>query len=218
NEQERIAQTVRCVFDHGGGKLLEVLVVDAGSSDHTAQRAAAAGATVLHSPQQGRAAQMNYGASRAAGSILYFLHADSHPPKGFAADIIDACKEEADAGCFRLAFDRDHPVLKCYAWFTRFDVDFFRFGDQSLFVRRAAFDGLGGFREDHKVMEDQEIVRRIRREHNFVVLSSSETTSARRYLDVSVIKLLLIFLVIVILYYIGVDQQRLVNIYKYWLS
>ena len=55
---------------------LEILVVDGGSTDKTTARAAALGATVIHS-QRGRGCQQNVGAAKAAGEHLLFLHADS---------------------------------------------------------------------------------------------------------------------------------------------
>ena len=37
----------------------------------------------LFSSKKGRAKQMNFGAQKATGNILYFLHADTFPPKHF---------------------------------------------------------------------------------------------------------------------------------------
>src|SRR5699024_12194073 len=92
-------------------------------------------------------------------AVLYFLHADTLPPRNFALDILKSVKKGLNAGCFRLSFNSKHPLLQGYAWFTRFNADCFRFVDQSLFITHAAFDRAGGFREDHIEMEDQEIVR-----------------------------------------------------------
>lgn len=62
----------------------------------------------LLSVQKGRAAQMNYGASLAAEEILYFLHADTLPPKNFTHDIAKAIKHGYGAGCYMLSFDHNH--------------------------------------------------------------------------------------------------------------
>ncbi|MCW9708754.1 TIGR04283 family arsenosugar biosynthesis glycosyltransferase [Fodinibius salsisoli] len=214
NEAEVIAKTVRQVFDKGNDLIEEVIVVDGGSSDETVSQAQQAGATVIDSPSKGRAAQMNRGAEHATGDILYFLHADSRPPANFAASIHRSITTGSDAGCFRLAFDDDHWLLTSYAWFSRFDIDFFRFGDQSLFIKREVFAQLRGFREDHIVMEDQEMVRRIKSDFSFTILDGAVVTSARKYHKVGILKLQLIFSLILTLYYLGVSQERLVGIYK----
>lgn len=218
NEEATIAGTIRSVRDNSGEAVTEILVVDAGSSDATVREAQKAGATVLQSPRKGRAAQMNYGARHTRGEVLYFLHADSHPPKDFDRAILDAIQSGRDAGCFRLSFDDSHKLLKYYAWFSRFNITAFRFGDQSLFIRRNVFLQVGGFREDHIVMEDQEIVRRIKKSHAFTVLSKVVTTSARKYREVGVLKLQTIFFLIFSLYYLGVDQQKLASLYNRWIQ
>jgi len=217
NESNTIVETVTKVRNADTDSLKEIIIVDGGSTDETIQRAKKINVRLLHSPQKGRAAQMNYGAKQAHGDILYFLHADSHPPLGFDKAIGQAIEKGCEAGCFQLSFDDDHFALQFYAWFTRFDIDSFRFGDQSLFVKQAVFNQIQGFREDHMVMEDQEIIRRIKSSFSFTVLNSNVTTSARKYRRHGVIKLQLIFAFIFLLYYLGIAQQKLVKLYKKFL-
>ncbi|RPD48702.1 glycosyltransferase [Hymenobacter sediminis] len=193
----------------------ELVVVDAASPDGTAAAAQAAGARVLQSPRRGRAAQLNHGASQARGQILYFLHADTYPPVGFLQHVREAVAAGAGSGCFRLQFDYPHWFLQLNAWFTRFDVDLIRFGDQSLFVRRDVFEQARGYREDLLVMEDQEIISRLRRGGPFRVLPQAVVTSARKYLDNGVYRLQLIFTLIAVLHWLGVSQPRLVQLYRY---
>ncbi|MGD8426227.1 MAG: TIGR04283 family arsenosugar biosynthesis glycosyltransferase [Balneolaceae bacterium] len=211
NEGEKIYQTLEKVKEHAKDTP-ELLVVDSGSRDNTVLKAAAAGARVVQSPRKGRAAQMNYGARQVDGEVLYFLHADSIPPRNFDQKISDALNSGSEAGCFQLAFDEDRPLLNMYAWFTRFDFDLFRFGDQSLYVAREVFEDIGGFREDHLVMEDNEIVRRLKSRYSFVVLEDKVETSARSYLEFGILKLQLLFTLIVILYHCGVDQETLAHL------
>ena len=78
----------------------EVIVVDGGSQDKTLQiidfYAKNADVNVrLISSEKGRARQMNKGVRNATGSILYFLHADSFPPKSFDESIISEIKNES---------------------------------------------------------------------------------------------------------------------------
>lgn len=214
NEEKFVVHTIESVWRLGHGFVKEVIVVDGGSSDQTVTKARSVSADVIISPKKGRAAQMNYGASHAQGNVLYFLHADSIPPEGFDRKIINEIEQGNPAGCFRLAFDHDHFLLRFYAWCTRFDIDAFRFGDQSLFITCDLFEKIKGFKDDHIVMEDQEIVRRIKPQENFCVLKDSVTTSSRKYLRNGIIKLQGIFLLIFTLYKVGVPQQKLALIYK----
>ncbi|WP_170172744.1 TIGR04283 family arsenosugar biosynthesis glycosyltransferase [Hymenobacter rigui] len=193
---------------------VEILVADAGSPDGTAVVAQAGGARVVLCPQRGRAGQLNAGAAAATGRILYFLHADTYPPRGFPALIRAAVAAGVGSGCFRLRFNQPHWFLRLSAWFTRFDVNALRFGDQSLFVQRTVFEQAGGFRPDLQLMEDQEIVHRLRRYGRFRVLPQSVTTSARKYLAVGVYRLQATFTLLALLYWLGVSQARLVQLYR----
>jgi rSAM/selenodomain-associated transferase 2 len=192
----------------------ELLVVDGGSTDPTPRLAAEAGARVWQSPRKGRAAQLNHGAAQAGGAILYFLHADSYPPPGFLADIRRAVAAGAGAGCYRLVFDNGHWFLRLSGWLTRLPLTLFRFGDQSLFVEKELFMRVGGYREDLLVMEDQEIVARLRRAAPFRLLPRVVVTSARKYLVNGVFRLQGIFALIVLLYQAGVSQARLLRVYR----
>lgn len=214
DEEECIVKTVGSVLKRAGGFVKEVIVVDGGSSDQTVKRAQTTPATVVASPRKGRAAQMNYGASVSQGNVLYFLHADSIPPENFDQKIMDSVDRGNPAGCFRLAFDTDHPLLNFYAWCTRFDVDAFRFGDQSLFITKKLFNKIKGFKEDHIVMEDHEIIKRIKKHASFLIGKDSVTTSSRKYMVNGVVKLQGIFTLIFTLYKMGVSQSKLVLIYK----
>lgn len=212
NEEDFIVDTLWAVQKNSGELLHEILVVDGGSSDHTMAEAENAGAKVLTSPQKGRAAQMNYGAEQAQGEILYFLHADSKPPADFDQQVHRAIGNGFESGCFRLAFDASHFLLNFYSWCTRFNINAFRFGDQSLFIERDIFFEIGGFREDHLVMEDNEIVRRIKKKYSFTILDNAVETSARAYRKLGIVKLQLLFALIYLLYFLGVAQETLADI------
>lgn len=215
NEEGHIGPTVRRLLKSSDADaILEIIVVDGGSSDATVAEARAAGAIAIISPKKGRSAQMNAGAAAAKSALLYFLHADSIPPEGFAADILNAVEKGYSSGCYRLQFDHAHWFLKANCWFTRFDVNAIRFGDQSLFVTKVVFEKAGGFCEAHIVMEDQEIIRRIRRHGRFKVMKRAVTTSARKYLDNGVYRMQAIFFLIYFMYQLGYPQQRLVRTYR----
>ncbi|MBC6612170.1 TIGR04283 family arsenosugar biosynthesis glycosyltransferase [Hymenobacter sp. BT507] len=217
NEADSIADLVRYLRAATVGEDVEILVADGQSSDATAALAQAAGARVVVCPRKGRAAQMNHGAQVATGQVLYFLHADTYPPAGFLTDIRQALALGYRSGCYRLAFDHPHWFLRANAWFTRFPWTVVRFGDQSLFVSKALFGQIGGFREDLQVMEDQEIIVRLKTQGLFRVVPRTVTTSARKYLDNGVYRLQGLFTSIAVLYWLGVSQANLVRFYRFFI-
>jgi len=214
NEAEQIEHTINKTLMANGKEEIEIIVVDGGSTDDTINIAEQCGAIVVTSARKGRAAQMNVGASMAKHDLLYFLHADSIPPDNFTSQILKANKDEILSGCFRLTFDYNHWFLKANVWFTRFNVNAVRFGDQSLFVTKDIFRKSGGFREDLLMMEDQEIIHRIRKFGTFMVLNDVVSTSARKYLDNGVYRMQGIFYMLWGLYYLGYSQEKLVQLHK----
>lgn len=220
NEQAYIADTIRYLRGIENAELIkEIIVCDAGSSDLTVQEAEKAGADrVIISDRKGRSVQMNYGASFAKGDILYFLHADTLPSSDFAFHIADAHKKGFDAGCFTLSFDHEHWFLKANCWFTRFDFNSFRFGDQSLFINTQIFTQSGGFCEKHQVLEDQEIITRVKVVCRFTVIQKSVLTSARKYLANGVYKTQSVFFLIYLMYKLGCSQERLIKTYRRLMS
>ena len=214
NEEKQIGKLIDHLKRAESGYIEEIIVVDGGSSDRTRELASEMGAKVLPSPKRGRAVQMNAGAAAAGGNILYFLHADTLPPYGFDQEILAAVKKEYGAGCFRLRFDTDQPLLRFYAFFTRYRTTFLRFGDQSLYAERKVFEKIGGFDESLTVMEDQKIVRELRKQTPFYLSEREVITSARKYGKNGVVRLQCVFFLIWFLYYLGVPQQGLVKLYN----
>lgn len=191
----------------------EVLVVDGGSEDKTSIIAEAAEAIVLNSPQRQRAWQMNLGAQQAKGEILYFLHADTLPPCGFAQKIWEANARGYQAGCFRLIFDWSHWFLALNSWFTRFNFNVLRFGDQSLFVEKQLFDIIQGFDSALTLFEDQDIIARLLSKKQFLVIPDYVVTSARKYRDNGPFRVQAVYFLLYLCYRLGLSQQNLLRLY-----
>jgi rSAM/selenodomain-associated transferase 2 len=187
----------------------EIVVVDAGSNDGTAAAAARAGATVVTETGT-RAAAMNLGASITTGDVLLFLHADTILPEG-ASGAIAAALRSASAGAFRIRFDQPRPVLELLAN-VRSHLFKVVYGDQALFVARAAFDRAGGFRPI-PIMEDRDLAGRLRRDGGLAIVPLAVTTSGRRHRDGGLMRTLARVWLIQLLYMLRVSPERLARRY-----
>ena len=215
NEAATIAKVVTDARLYGGTAVVQVLVVDGGSTDQTVALATKAGATVLSSPQPGRAAQMNLGARHATGNVLYFVHADVRLHPDFVSDIQQALATGYGAGRYRFRFDADLPwLLRLNSYATRFGGAASRGGDQTLFITRPLFDRLGGFDEQYVIMEDFDMVRRIEAVAPFVVIPKNVIVSARKYQQNGWLRVQLANLLAVVLFSCHVSPMRIARMYK----
>ena len=219
NEEKNVHDVINRLQKYGDCYVLEIIIVDGGSTDNTAQVAEAAGAVVVTSPK-GRALQMNAGAARAAGEVLYFVHADTQVVESFAEDIFEAIQEGYQAGGYRFRFDSDRWLLKINSYFTRFDSLFVRGGDQTLFVTRALFRSLGGFDERYVIMEEYDFLRRMWKSQRnlFKLIPKEVVVSARKYETNSWLSVQLANLVAVLLFKMGRSPQYIAHLYKKMLN
>lgn len=213
NEEAVIGDLLAYLCSHTS-PVTEVILADGGSTDRTCAIGVEQGARVLHCTCKGRAPQLNAGAAAATGQVLYFLHADTYPPPNFEVQLQQAVQQGIASAAYRLRFDLPHWFLRLNAWFTRFDVDALRFGDQSLMVLREVFTKAGGYNECMRLLEDQEIIGRLRRYGRFAVLPWRVTTSARKYKELGVYRLQGGYFLIYSLYRLGASQERLLQVYR----
>lgn len=214
NEAQNIGRLISYLQQNSNGGGVEIIVSDGGSQDQTIAVARIAGATVVSSPAQGRAEQMNYGASLSSGEVLYFVHADCFPPKSFVADIEQATRQGYDLGRYRTKFDSAKTIFRFNAWFTRFDLFISMGGDQTLFVRRSLFKETGGFNNEMKIMEEYEFCERARAKGRYTIMNGAALISARKYETNSWWRVQSANAVIICMYKRGASQQKMVDRYK----
>ncbi len=167
--------------------LEEILVVDGGSGDQTGDIVRAHPHATLVTSPRGRARQMNAGAHRARGHALVFLHADVELP-GDAAWWIRSTLAQPGvvAGAFRTwTTDDGDGHRRPSPWLHLADIRSryarIPYGDQAIFVRREAFDSVGGYPEI-ALMEDIELSRRLADIGKLRVVPKSVAVSGRRFL------------------------------------
>jgi rSAM/selenodomain-associated transferase 2 len=195
---------------------LEVIVVDGGSADGTAEAARAAGATMVLSAPRGRGQALSAGAEAARGEALLFLHADCFFPPGGLAALERLLRErpEVVGGNFRLLFDGNDGFSR---WLTGFYALIrrlgFYYGDSGIFVRRAVLEAIGGVRPI-ALMEDYDLVRRLRRAGpTACVVEPPLVTSSRRFAGRRPAAIVLGWVRLHLLYWLGVDPGRLALLY-----
>lgn len=218
NEASNIGALLRFLHQNKRSNVIEIIVSDGGSSDGTLQTALDNGALAVLSPERGRAQQMNHGASLAKGDVLYFIHADTFPPLTFAEDIGNAIEGGYDMGRYKSKYLSRQPLLRLNEWFTRFDFFICMGGDQTLFVTKALFDQLGGFKRDMMLMEEYEFCKRARERGKYKIMNGTALISARKYEKNSWLQVQKANYAVVQLYKKGASQQELVNTYKRMLN
>ena len=191
----------------------EVIVVDGGSKDDTAQLVHARGVRLIQS-ERGRGAQMQAGARASGGEVLWFLHADTIPPRDSLKLIAGSLSDpKVISGCFDVYFDSRRISVHFLCWFYRRLRSFgVCYGDAAIFVRREAYELVGGYKS-LALFEDLDLVRRLRRYGRMARVPAAVTTSARRFERRSFALTFARWTFLQILYWLGVSPQRLNRLY-----
>ncbi len=219
NEASTIAKLINHLFKNSSkNNISEIILVDGGSTDNTKTIISKFNKVTFLQAPKGRAKQMNYGTKHATGTILYFLHADSFPPKNFDKFIINEVKKGNEAGCFRMKFDSKHWWLKLAGWLTKFSWKACRGGDQSQFITKTLFNSIGGFNEDFTIYEDNDLISKLYAINKFVVIPEWLITSARTYNTNGVWKLQFHYWTIHIKRWLGASPENLNNYYCRYIN
>jgi rSAM/selenodomain-associated transferase 2 len=190
----------------------EVIVAAAGGDASLSTLRAARPDLVWITAPRGRARQMNLGASIARGEWLVFLHADTRLTPGWRGAVNRAQTDaRVSLGCFRFALDSPAAAARVIELGVRLRVWLLGlpYGDQALFVRREVFVRLGGYR-DLPIMEDVDLVRRLRVTGRLYAASEEAVTSARRWEEDGWLRRTARHLSLIVRYFAGIHPDRLV--------
>jgi len=211
NEADNIADTMANI---GHEKNREVIIVDGGSIDNTVSIAKKLGAKIIQSSPP-RSRQMNQGANAASKDILLFLHADTLLPENFDRHVIGALVQPGvAAGSFELRVDSPVPSLRFIERIANWRSRCFKmpYGDQAIFMFSKVFHQMGGF-PNISIMEDFELIRRLRKKGDVVTLPQPVITSPRRWLNQGILKTTLINQLVVLSYFMGISPSTISRLY-----
>ena len=213
NEAEHIPALIDQLRREDPGS--DSLVIDGGSTDGTLDLALKAGARAIRGAR-GRGQQLTLGAEVAEGDVLLFLHADSRLGSGGLQQLRAGLADpRVVGGNFRILFDGGRPfdrwLTRFYAWFRRFGL---YYGDSAIFIRREALQRIGGLRPI-ALMEDYDLCRRLERSGKTICIAEPPvTTSSRRFEGRWPPRIVAGWLLIHLLYYLGISPDVLARLYR----
>lgn len=212
NEAQNLQRTLDSVGEPSDA--LEVIVVDAGSTDATLEVATKHGCKAFIG-NPGRAKQMNAGAAVASGEYLLFLHGDTVLPVDYRLEIERVLTTKVACGAFPLRIDAKGVALRTIEAGVAFRSRIFQmpYGDQALFFRAADFYAQSGFKQ-MAIMEDYDLVARMRKTGSVGLATIPVTTSARRWIKRGVLKTTIINQACVIAYRLGFSDRTISKLYR----
>ena len=213
NEAKRIGSTIdRCMRLPGRW---EIIVVDGDSDDETRDLVPQSSVALVAAPR-GRGTQLQRGAQSASGEILLFLHADTALPDCAYGEVVAALSTGSTlGGNFALQFEDAVPKSSFLEWlYPNLGLVGLAYGDSAIFVSRAAFEAVGGFRP-YPIFEDLDLIRRLRQRGSMVRLQVPVVTSSRRFKNKSFPLTLARWTALQVLFWLGVSPHVLGKYYSH---
>lgn len=213
NEEACIRRCIESVRSAAAG--CEIIVADGGSTDRTGEIAESCPKVQLVRSEAGRGNQMNRGATHAQGDVLLFLHADTTLEEGWHDDIAAALRNhEISGGAFTFAINnqmRRYRIVEAWVW-MRCRIFSLPYGDQAIFIKRSFFEKLGGYK-NLPLMEDVDLVTRMKKLGRITILQNRALTSGRRWVSKGLIRTAAINQITMLLYLLGVSPHKLARFY-----
>ena len=208
NEEEGIMPFLKSLQVYRSSQV-EIILVDGGSDDNT-RALAEPWVDQLFQVPAGRAAQMNYGAKKAKGEVLLFLHGDTFLPDE-AFEALDSFLNSAALwGHFDLKLSGKHPLFRIIERFinVRSRLSGIATGDQAMFIKRTVFIEMEGF-PVIPLMEDVAFSSILKRQSAPLCINFPVMTDSRRWQQKGILKTVLLMWGLRFAFYLGVSPRRL---------
>jgi len=164
----------------------EILVIDSSSKDKTRDIALINGVKFFKINKNNRGLQLNYGARKAKGEWLLFIHADSRLKLNWSREIVDYMKGDPNLiYYFNFKVNNKSFTYRLLEFFVNVRCFLFKtpYGDQGLLINKENFKNYGGYKTI-PLMEDFDFIRRINKK-KLRSLKTSIFTSSRKWDEVN---------------------------------
>ena len=182
NEELELPATIAAIRDTAQDRQHEIIVVDDGSTDATAEVATASGAKVVSINRRQIAASRNAGAHHAHGQILFFVDADTRINSHNVDGALDAISDGFAGGGARVIIAGKIPTW-ARIFLKVFCTIYFGLNlgaGAFLFTTRKNFDAVGGFNEEFFIGEEIYFSVALRKLGRFKILTEPVLTSGRK--------------------------------------
>jgi len=161
----------------------EIIIIDCGSNDKTLEIAKIYGVKILKSNEKNRGLQLSIGANNAAGEWFVFLHADSRLKKAWVSKIRLVLNDDKSLiYSFKFRINSKKIIYRFLEILVNLRTLFFKtpYGDQGLIIHRETYFKNNGYSKI-PLMEDLELIRRLKIKNNLRILNSAIFTSPRKW-------------------------------------
>tara|TARA_Y100000589_G_scaffold311759_1_gene331390 strand:+ start:741 stop:1448 length:708 start_codon:yes stop_codon:yes gene_type:complete len=160
----------------------EILIIDSVSKDKTKDIALINGTRFFKINRKNRGLQLNYGAEKANGDWLLFIHADSRLKLNWFKEIKKIINKDKNyIYYFNFKINNKYLKYRIIEFFVNLRCLIFKtpYGDQGLLINKESFKILGGYKKI-PLMEDFDFIRRIKKKY-LRSLKTSIYTSSRKW-------------------------------------
>ena len=164
----------------------EILIIDSTSKDKTREIAFINGTRFYKVNKKNRGLQLNYGAQKAKGEWLLFIHADSRLKLNWSRKIEDILKRDSNfIYYFNFKVNNKSFTYRFLEFFVNLRCFLFKtpYGDQGLLISKKNFKTYGGFKTI-PLMEDFDFISRINKK-NLRSLKTPIFTSSRKWDEIN---------------------------------
>ena len=164
----------------------EILIIDSTSTDKTKDIALINGTKFYKLNKNNRGLQLNYGAEKAKGEWLLFIHADSRLKFNWSIKVMDISKRDSNF-IYYFKFKVNNKIFpyRFLEFFVNLRCFLFKtpYGDQGLLISKENFKTYGGYKTI-PLMEDFDFISRINK-RNLRSLKIPIFTSSRKWDEIN---------------------------------
>lgn len=162
NSEKTIKNCLKSVKDQSYG-LIEIIVIDGGSEDKTAEIARDYCDKFIEVDKRSRTYQTNFGAGKSSGKYIYRLDSDIMLSSTMVEECVEECEKEGyDAVATYWGPD---PSISIWAKVRKFEKDCYKYDGKrnvSRFYKKSTFDKIGGYNDELVYGEDYDIQNRLK--------------------------------------------------------